>query len=217
MADIWLDVPYITQLNIGGHAGQGRDETNGCWYASTCMLGYYREQGPRLGVPSQYATPGPDGNPDPKPISPATLPTLAANEGLTQVPLPQSKAWTCDGLAEILRECGPILIGRGFIKGGHLTGGHIIVVVGARATDGIVIIHDPAVGANLTLPIDKFNGIFPWNRPEAPWLALVKLPPLPDGQQRGRANAMSGSPPTRPRSNAFSSPSGRPRSNAFSA
>lgn len=204
MADLWLDVPYVSQMNIGGHAGPGHDEINGCWYASTCMLGYYREQGPRLGVPERYATPGPGGNPDPKPITPDVLPILAANEGLTQIPLPASKAWTCNGLVEILRDCGPMLVGRGFLVAGSLQGGHIIVVVGARGADNLVIIHDPAVGPNLTLPIAGFNSVFPWNRPEAPWLAMVKLPPLADGQQRGRANAMSESPPTRGRSNAVS-------------
>lgn len=36
MADIYLDVPFVSQLNIGCHAGVGRDETNGCWYATCC-------------------------------------------------------------------------------------------------------------------------------------------------------------------------------------
>jgi hypothetical protein len=204
MPDIYLDVPYVSQMKIGGHAGPGHDEITGCWYASTCMLGYYREAGPRLGVPALYATPGPTGNPNPKPISPDTFPVLAQNEGLTPIPLPADKKWTCEKLAEILRECGPCLVGRGFRVGAELKGGHIIVVVGARTSDNLVIIHDPAVGPNLTLPIDGFNNVFPWDRPEAKWLMMVKLPPLANGEQRGRANAMSDSPPTRPRSNAFS-------------
>jgi hypothetical protein len=162
------------------------------------MLGYYREQGPRLGVPERYdnTTSGP---PDPRPITPASLPTLAQNEGLTQVPLPAAKAWTIDGLAAILRECGPILIGRGFTTSTGLVGGHIIVVVGTIGQGALVVLHDPEVGPNKTLTIDQFNAVFPWDRPEAPWLALVKLP-APTG--RSRADAMSEGVRTRPRSNA---------------
>ena len=55
MTDIILSVPYVSQLNIGGGpAHGGRHDPTGCWYASICMLGYYREAGPRLGVPEQY-------------------------------------------------------------------------------------------------------------------------------------------------------------------
>ncbi|MGI9280485.1 MAG: papain-like cysteine protease family protein [Endozoicomonas sp.] len=56
MTDIYLNVPYVTQKKIGGHiiGGETREDPTGCWYAAVSMLGYYREQGPRLGVPSQY-------------------------------------------------------------------------------------------------------------------------------------------------------------------
>jgi hypothetical protein len=62
MTDIILTVPFVSQLNIGGSplAG-GRHDPTGCWYAAISMLGYYREIGPRLGVPEQYVRP--DGTP----------------------------------------------------------------------------------------------------------------------------------------------------------
>jgi hypothetical protein len=215
MADIYLDVPFVSQLNIGGHAGVGRDETNGCWYATCCMIGYYHEQGPRLGVPSRYVKP--DGSPQdvdkkgntaPLPVSPTVLEDVARNEGLVQVPLPTDKKWTCDGLATVLRECGPCFVGRGFVQNGTLVGGHIICLVGARSSDNVVTVHDPWTGPNKTMSIAEFNSIFPWNRPEAPWLMMTRAPKV---QTRARSNAISA-----PIGGQGAPASGRPRSNAIS-
>jgi hypothetical protein len=182
MADIYLDVPYVSQLNIGGGAGVGHNEINGCWYASVCMLGYYREVGPRLGVPERYKNPdgsprvGSTGGADPLPITPNEMPELLKNEGLTKVPLPSNKAWTADGLAEILRTSGPCLVGRGFRDTkGLLIGGHFIVLIGAKDSNKTVTVHDPAYGPNITCPLSMFNDFFPWDRPEAPYLMTVKL------------------------------------------
>ena len=219
MPDIYLDVPFVSQLNIGGHSGQGRDETNGCWYATCCMIGYYHEQGPRLGVPSQYVKPNgapqdvdKNGNTAPLPVGPALFPVIAKNEGLVQVPLPKDKKWTSDGLAEVLRECGPCFVGRGFNQNGKLVGGHIICLVGARGSDNTVTVHDPWTGPNQTMSISDFNAIYPWNRPEAAWLMMTRAPKV---QTRARSNAIS-LPIGRSRSNAVSKPTGRPRSNAIS-
>jgi hypothetical protein len=183
MADIYLDVPYVSQLNIGGHAGVGHSEINGCWYASVCMLGYYREAGPRLGVPERYKNPdgtprlGSAGGADPLPITPSEMPELLKNEGLTKVPLPSAKAWTADALAEILRTSGPVLVGRGFRNWttGQLIGGHFIVLIGAKGSDNTVTVHDPGYGPNIACPLATFNDFFPWDRPEAPYLMTVKL------------------------------------------
>jgi hypothetical protein len=141
MAFILLDVPYVPQLEIGTHvAGYGgHSESNGCWYASSCMVGYFWEAGPRLGVPAQYA-----GRPtDPLPMG-ARYAELALNEGFTPVPLPSNSTWTADGLMEILGKYGPCYVRRGFRNAtGALTGGHIIVLIGANATNSQVAVLDP--------------------------------------------------------------------------
>ena len=52
-----LEVPYVRQLNIGGHIPgntESWDDPTGCWYASVCMIGYFFEQGPRFGVPEIF-------------------------------------------------------------------------------------------------------------------------------------------------------------------
>src|SRR5262249_53874052 len=115
MADILLSVPYVTQVSIGGHVviGLGRTENMGCWYAAVSMLGCYREAGPRLGKPAQYVKA--DGKPlqlDAKGNIHAlgmgeNYPKLVKNEGLTLIPLPESRQWMCDKLADLLRDCGP--------------------------------------------------------------------------------------------------------------
>ena len=38
---VYLDVPYVPQTG----------DPTGCWYASACMIGYFFEVGPRMGVP----------------------------------------------------------------------------------------------------------------------------------------------------------------------
>src|SRR5262249_26057708 len=103
MPDIYLNVPYVPQLRIGGHVAGGatREDENGCWYAAACMLGYYREQGPRRGVPEQYVRP--DGTPQATDARGNTAalpmdvnyPKLKQNEGLTTIPLPADRRWTC--------------------------------------------------------------------------------------------------------------------------
>jgi hypothetical protein len=52
---VFLDVPYISQMNIGHHGfGGGYNDPFGCWYASICMIGYYFERGPRQGLPELH-------------------------------------------------------------------------------------------------------------------------------------------------------------------
>ena len=208
MPDIYLSVPYVTQVNIGGHVqiGHGRTEKMGCWYAAVCMLGYFREAGPRLGVPAQYVKP--DGTPhqvDAKGnIQPlgmgANYPTLVENERLTTIPLPANKKWTCEKLTEILRDCGPCYMRtKLYGAGGHFLGGHILVLVGAKTTTNTVTIHDPAKGPNIELSIDELNNKFNWDEtPLSKYSMMCKL-----------------SSPTRARSNAVSTPTARPRPDAI--
>lgn len=48
---VYLDVPFVSQLNYGG----GSNDYTGCWYCSACMVAYYFEQGPRMGVPELHS------------------------------------------------------------------------------------------------------------------------------------------------------------------
>ncbi len=223
MSDIVLDVPFVTQVNIGGHinAGLGRTERMGCWYAASCMLGYYRETGPRLGVPAQYVKPdgspqGADAQGNIQPLGMnANYATLAQNEGLTSIPLPADNRWTCDKLAEILRDCGPCYMRtKVFSAAGAHVGGHILVLVGSKPSNNTVVIHDPARGPSIEMSIDTLNTKFNWDKTAVSGFSMMcKLMP----QTRPRSNAVSDAPQTRPRSNAVvGAPPTRPRSNAVS-
>lgn len=185
MADVLLSVPYVTQVNIGGHigAGLGRTEKMGCWYAAVCMLGYFREAGPRLGVPAQYVNP--DGTPhqidvkgniQPRGMG-ANYQQLVTNEGLTLIPLPTDKKWTCEKLAEILRDCGPCYMRTKLYSAtGAFVGGHIIVLIGATPSTNTVIVHDPAKGPNIELSIDDLNKKFNWDEtPVSKYSMMCKL------------------------------------------
>lgn len=141
MAFILLDVPYVPQLNIGGHVPgyTGHSEQNGCWYASTCMVSYFWEAGPRLGVPAQYK----DNPLDPKPMG-ARYAELMTNEHYASVQLPSDKKWTADRLMDVLGARGPCYVRRGFRNPqGQLTGGHAIALVGANNGTNQVAVLDP--------------------------------------------------------------------------
>lgn len=212
MTDILLDVPFVTQVNIGGHvgAGHGRTEQMGCWYAAASMLGYYREAGPRLGVPAQYVKPdgtpqGVDAKGDIQPLGMSNnYPALVENEGLTLIPLPADKKWTSDKLAELLRDCGPCYMRtKIFDANGVFLGGHIIVLIGVKSTANVVIVHDPARGPNIEMSIDDLNAKFNWDATTVAKYSMMCKLPAP--QTRSRSNAVSlNAPQTRPRSNAIS-------------
>jgi len=110
MSFILLDVPHVSQNDIGGHTGHvHHSEQNGCWYATTCMVSYFREAGPRLGVPAQYAR-----DPkDPDPIG-KRYRELKLNEGYEGVPLPAAKKWTEFKLYNVLENYGPCYVRRGY-------------------------------------------------------------------------------------------------------
>lgn len=188
MSDVHLKVPYVSQLNIGGSPLQGgRHDPTGCWYAAICMLGYYREIGPRLGVPEQYVKP--DGSPQKTDLGfrggkgataalgmGSNYEKLMDNEGLITVPLPAGKQWSSAQLAGILTKFGPCYVRRGFVRDGKLTGGHAIVLVGAKPSDDAVIVHDPWTGPNQQMSIDEFNRVFKFNDVRASKYSMMYKP-----------------------------------------
>jgi len=167
MSFIMLDVPHIGQRNIGEHAGEvTHTEQNGCWYASTCMVSYFWEAGPRLGVPAQYA----DDPTDPAPMG-ARYQQLKNNENYEGVLLPAGKKWTIYKLYNVLENFGPCYVRRRFIdRHGKLSGGHAVVLAGANITTGEVVLLDPWYSSHTEgeerwrqkLSIDTFNSIFNW-------------------------------------------------------
>ena len=163
MASIFLDVPFVTQLGFGGPKDPQNDWT-GCWYASACMVAYYFEAGPRLGLPEKY---------DPikrkhSPMSNDEYPKLMANEHLVLVALPTSKAWTAEQIPDLLRKYGPLSFGwnKTSLKTGN-TYGHRSVVIGYDETSSEVQFHDPENLPNSRLGLESFNAKFRWSNPYA--------------------------------------------------
>ena len=48
---ILLPVPWVTQKK------ENYEDPTGCWYASACMIGFFFEQGPRMGLPKLFSRP----------------------------------------------------------------------------------------------------------------------------------------------------------------
>lgn len=98
-----------------------------CWYASVCMVAYYRAPGPRLGLPEKWVLN--------QGITQSSFAQLAANEGLKGVLNPAGDL-TSQQLEVLLRNHGPIWCA------GHWYGfGHVVVLTGV---DGdTVFINDP--------------------------------------------------------------------------
>lgn len=98
-----------------------------CWYASACMVSYYRQIGPRMGLPVKWkANNG---------IQLKDFISLAKTEGLKAVRSPAS-ALTEQQLEVILRNNGPVWCA------GRWDGvPHIVVLTGVEG--GKVFINDP--------------------------------------------------------------------------
>jgi hypothetical protein len=158
---VYLDVPYASQLNYGG----GRNDPTGCWYCSCCMIAWFFEAGPRLGVPRLW---GPDGHlPVGGPAATERLKSggidtnsggfdiMAKNERLEPVP----NLATDRSLAELetlLRENGPIYFG--WTKMGFAgLYGHASVLIGTDDSVGGIIYHDPENEPNARAPLDGYN------------------------------------------------------------
>lgn len=168
-----LNVPFVTQLGIGAHAGGGIDDPTGCWYASACMIAFSFEAGPRLGVPALYK-PGLGSEPAPgggrqargghEVIGGDAIPALKANEGLVDTFEPGDKKWTAANLEKQLRKYGPIFFGWNKTFNGH-TYGHASVIVGVNSSwfsKDKVVIHDPENRPFFSMNIQDLNSKYIW-------------------------------------------------------
>ena len=177
---IYLQVPYVTQLS----QTPGASDPTGCWYASACMIGYYFEVGPRLGVPEIYdqghAATGtdeaterlnqhkmrrlildflgvPSGERDD--LTPATdeHELLASREHLVAVPdCATAHNYTMVELEKYLRKWGPIFFYWMKTAGGS-TYGHACVLIGTDDKDKKLIYHDPENLPNSRMTVADFN------------------------------------------------------------
>jgi hypothetical protein len=155
--DFRLEVPYVTQLNIGGHVAGNTaawDDPTGCWYASACMIGYFFEQGPRRGVPEMFK----QGHHDPLSHDWQDR-LLIQREGFHVVPRSDGQRdYTVDEIQRLLEANGPILFYWTKTSGAS-SYGHASVIVGVTATG--IVYHDPEFrndgGENLQMLIAKFN------------------------------------------------------------
>jgi ABC-type bacteriocin/lantibiotic exporter with double-glycine peptidase domain len=111
-----LNVPLVHQRN-----------TMSCWYASVCMVAYFREAGPRLGIPEKWeANTG---------INLNDFIRLAQAEGLKSIMAPAGNL-TEQQLEVFLRNNGPLWCA------GQWDGfPHIVVLTGVE--NGNVYINDP--------------------------------------------------------------------------
>jgi hypothetical protein len=129
---IQLNVPLVAQMR-----------EMDCWYAGACMVAYYYEAGPRLGLPARWA--------ENKGILPDTndFPALAKTEGLVSVVAP-NRVWTESNLTKLLQDFGPI-----WCVGGWYGFGHVVVLTGVDETN--VHINDPDGGVAKVQSIAWFN------------------------------------------------------------
>ena len=92
------------------------------------MVSYFREAGPRLGLPKVWK--------DNKGISIAAEATLAKAEGLKAFPFPNSNKFTTENLYAALKQAGPL-----WCAGSWFGPGHIIVLTGVDGSN--VYFNDP--------------------------------------------------------------------------
>jgi hypothetical protein len=151
---MYLDVPFVTQLNFG--AGKNQMDPTGCWYSSACMVNYSFETGPRLGVPALFsrAIKNADGTASvghwAMPLE--WLPTFMKNENLTKLDggFPQTGA----GVLIALKKYGPLLVYWVKTNAKGQTYGHASVLIGIES--GTLIIHDPENAPRSRIPLKDF-------------------------------------------------------------
>ncbi len=162
-----LNVPFVTQLRIGAHVpgATPRDDPTGCWYASACMVAYYFEQGPRLGLPELFKRPLNDGlmghyatgSAQANALSKNHHALLAKRENLEPVPhCATAHQYKLDELEDLLRKRGPIFLY--WMKGhGGQKYGHASVIIGTEKNG--IIYHDPENAPNSRMTIAKLNAV----------------------------------------------------------
>jgi Papain-like cysteine protease AvrRpt2 len=126
-----LAVPLVAQ-----------QESMSCWYAGACMVTYYREAGPRLGIPRAYQfNTG---------IFPFQFGVLARNEGLKPVTISQGA--TAEQLEVLLNKHGPL-----WCDGDWFGAKHIIVLTGVDTSANEVFFNDPDGGVAKQNSVTWFN------------------------------------------------------------
>jgi hypothetical protein len=168
-----------TSFKIGGHRVQTRNRSNAvssgptllldvplvgqvrnmdCWYAAACMVAYYRETGPRLGLPKHWIA---DSG-----VQPSELPRLAQVEGLKPLARPSgTHAVNKYGVFRWLLDSGPL-----FCVGDWFGFGHAIVLTGIDAET--IYINDPDdgvggdAGSRKTNTVAWFNQHLWWHVPD---------------------------------------------------
>lgn len=128
---IKLNVPLVTQR-----------ASMECWYASACMVAYFRRPGPRLGLPDKWV---PNAG-----IGLADFVRLAQVEGLKSIMTPGGNL-TAQQLEVLLRNNGPLWCA------GRWDGvPHIVVLTGVDDTSVYINDPNPVVRARVQT-IEWFN------------------------------------------------------------
>jgi hypothetical protein len=230
---LYLDVPYVSQLNYGG----GMNDYTGCWYCSACMLGYYFEAGPRLGVPeihtgsltaeqraalasvlgttSGHAATGSAQSAAMMAVAGggrSEHDLLAAREGLVPVAdCAAAHTYTPAELEATLRAYGPVFFYWMKTHGGS-TYGHASVVVGVCESSRTIAYHDPETGSgNSAMKLATFNA----KRQRWKYALMHKNVTSHTPKTGGRARAGAISEPGRGRSGAVVIGGARGRSGAI--
>jgi len=175
---VMLQVPFVTQLNYGPK-GSMSDPT-GCWYASACMVAYYFEAGPRLGIPELHTSKLPEairkglgftGHFATGSTQAAAMmgrsgakesehELLAKREHLAPAPQCETNhAFTLKELEELLRKQGPIFFYWRKTPKGKGSYGHASVMIGTNDRNGTVIYHDPENAPSSVMKISAFNSV----------------------------------------------------------
>jgi len=128
---IRLNVPLVGQMAFGNRLGPNQPGSMACWYAAACMVSYYFEVGPRLGLPSVW-----ESNSG---LTASDVDRLAKIEGLI---VPPHVPGPLDGpmILEILKAFGPIWVAGHYLEGDPYAT-HAIVITGVDSS--FVFFNDP--------------------------------------------------------------------------
>jgi hypothetical protein len=147
-----------------------------CWYAGACMVNYYYEVGPRLGLPGKYARD--------EGLSEAEVALLARAEGLRFLPAARHP-FTPETLMQTLRNDGPV-----WSAGYYFDRKHVVVLTSCD-DQGTLYYNDPAEEVPQQDLIDWYNDSV------YPNLLLVKdlshrRPAAPAGARPGKGSMAPG-------------------------